>query len=130
MFYTIYKELCEEKKIKPSRVAEEIGISRAAVTNWKKNGYTPQGDVLQKIADYFNVSIDYLLGKTNIKKAPTNSEGETELQKIAAEIDNIKGSGVILHANGKYQKALRIPEDKMPLVEMFVKELTKDEKDK
>lgn len=61
MFYTIFEELCNERGIKPGRAASEMGISRAAVTRWKNEGFTPRGEALAKISAYFGVSIDYLL---------------------------------------------------------------------
>ena len=49
--------------LKPNPVAKELGLSSATVTKWK-NGTLPQSETLLKIADYFNVTTDYLLGKT------------------------------------------------------------------
>lgn len=73
MFFDIYSSLCKKVGKKPSAVAEELGINKSNVSNWKNNGYTPRGDALQKISDYFGVTTDYLLG--NEEKAPTtNSE--------------------------------------------------------
>lgn len=73
-FFDIYKNLCMEKGIAPTRAALEIGLSKATPTMWKK-GITPQAAQLQKIADYFGVSVDYLLGKTDKKEGPAS---ETE----------------------------------------------------
>ena len=67
MFYDVFLKLCKERNIKPGRAADEIGISRATVTNWKKNGYSPRQNILEKIANYFNVSSDYFMEK---KKPP------------------------------------------------------------
>lgn len=65
MFYDTFLSLCSEKGLKPGRVADEIGINRGTVTSWKKCGYTPRAEVLQRIADYFGVTVDYLLGKVS-----------------------------------------------------------------
>lgn len=62
MFYDVYVNLCQGIGKKPSTVAEQLGINKSTVTNWKKFGYTPRGDVLQRIADFFDVSVDDLLG--------------------------------------------------------------------
>lgn len=62
MFYDLYLELCKERNVSPTRAAIEIGISKATPTTWKKRGLTPQGETLNKIAAYFGVSTDYLLG--------------------------------------------------------------------
>lgn len=72
MFYDVYIELCHNNGKSPSAVAQELGINKSNVSNWKNNGYTPRGAVLNKIAEYFGVSVDYLLGKEQ-KETPTES---------------------------------------------------------
>lgn len=62
MFFDRYCELCKQKGISPSRAAIEMGINKGTVSVWKNKGTSPQAAQLQKIADYFNVSTDYLLG--------------------------------------------------------------------
>ena len=62
MFYDVFAGLCEKHGIKPSKAAEECGINKSNVSNWKNNGYVPRGGALNKIASYFGVSTDYLLG--------------------------------------------------------------------
>lgn len=62
MFYDAFLSLCDDKGVKPGRVADEIGINRATVTSWKKAGYTPRADQLSKISKYFDVPTDFLLG--------------------------------------------------------------------
>lgn len=42
-------------------VAEELGLSRNAIYQWKTS--SPKADTLQKVAEYFDVSVDYLLGR-------------------------------------------------------------------
>lgn len=74
MFYDVYLALCKKIDKKPSTVAFELGINKSNVSNWKNNGYTPRGEALNKIADYFGVTTDYLLG-AEAEKAPT-PEGE------------------------------------------------------
>ena len=65
MFFNTFLALCEKKNISPTRVALDIGLSKAAVTRWKQTESTPNGAVLCKLADYFGCSVDYLLGREN-----------------------------------------------------------------
>lgn len=74
MFYDRFKQLCDKKGVSCNKAALEIGLSNATPTKWKKTGATPSGDTLDKIAAYFGVSADYLLGKET-EKAPTE-DGE------------------------------------------------------
>ena len=39
----------------------DLGLAKGLVSNWKKRGTVPSGDILLKIADYFGVSTDYLI---------------------------------------------------------------------
>lgn len=61
MFYDAFISLCEDKRVKPGRAADDMGINRATVTSWKKSGYTPRAEQLSKIAEYFEVPTDFLL---------------------------------------------------------------------
>lgn len=62
MFYDRFMQLCDQANIKPSRAAAEIGFDRSSVSKWKKDGFTPRQEILMKIADYFKVSVDFLVG--------------------------------------------------------------------
>lgn len=73
--YEIFRKLLEEKGVTVYRVAKETGISSATFTEWKNGSYTPKQDKLQKIADYFGVTLDYLVGNETETK---NSESDTE----------------------------------------------------
>lgn len=56
------KDLCKDDGETPNSIAKLIGASSGSVTAWK-NGSAPRNATLSKIADHFNVSTDYLLGK-------------------------------------------------------------------
>lgn len=65
MFYTIYSDLCHKIGRSPSWVALQLGINKGTVSYWKNNpSASPSNETMRKIADYFNVSIDYLSGKS------------------------------------------------------------------
>lgn len=72
MFLERFTKLCEEKDVSAARVAADIGLSNSASTKWVK-GSTPSGNTLKKIAAYFNVTVDYLIGEET-KNAPSLSE--------------------------------------------------------
>lgn len=105
MFFDIFCSLCERNRITKNRAAMEIGLSNSTVTKWKKTGATPEGATLSKIASYFDVSIDFLLGKTpdayllvteyQLSEAEKAYEKETDADKkmqIALEIDALRES--------------------------------------
>lgn len=64
MFWDNFYSLCHENKKSPNAIAKELGISSGAITSWKK-GKVPHHNTLLKIAQYFGVTVDYLLGNTD-----------------------------------------------------------------
>ena len=63
MFWDRFYIMCSQQGCKPNTVTKAIGLSGAIATKWK-NGSIPNGEILMKIADYLNCSVDYLLGRT------------------------------------------------------------------
>ena len=59
--YDIFQKLLDSHGVTAYRVAKETGISTATLTQWKKGLSTPKQDKLQKIADYFGVSLEYIM---------------------------------------------------------------------
>lgn len=89
MFWQNLVELCNKKNTTPTAVVNALGISRGSVTMWK-TGAIPRDTTLKKIADYFGVSTDYLLGNED-----TPSRGdviftpkEAELVRRMQELDD------------------------------------------
>lgn len=75
MFFDIFEKLCKEKGISPTQATIDCGAPKSNVTYWKKSGSTPNSKVLANISNYFNVSVDYLLGKTDERnKTAANDE--------------------------------------------------------
>lgn len=62
-FWKRFYNLCEIANKKPNTVCTELGFSSATATHWK-NGAMPKGDALLLLSDYFDCSVDYLLGRT------------------------------------------------------------------
>jgi transcriptional regulator with XRE-family HTH domain len=61
--YEIYQKLLDERGIKNAEVSRATGISNMTLSDWKRGISTPKTDKLQKIADFFGVSLDYLTGR-------------------------------------------------------------------
>lgn len=69
-FYDKFEELCKAKGITPTRAARENGLAQSVISMWKTRGSTPQAATVQKLADYFGVTVDYLLcWNDNIQQA-------------------------------------------------------------
>lgn len=61
-FYQNYEMLCAERGVSPTKAARDVGLAQPIVSQWKKRGSTPKVETVQKLAHYFGVSVEYLLG--------------------------------------------------------------------
>lgn len=82
MFYDVYCELCQKHGLTPSGAAAKIGFNRASVTVWKNSGKAPKQELLVKIAEFFGVTTDYLLGNETEKPLVNNDEELTEYLEV------------------------------------------------
>ena len=91
--FEIVKELCRRQGISLNTLEERIGFSRNSLYSWKNS--EPKPKKLNAVADYFNVSTDYLLGRTD---NPTIAKDETiagytsdDLRKMAENAKTFDG---------------------------------------
>ena len=81
VFYDRFIELCNKKGVKPTPLVVELGLSSSNASQWKK-GSTPRPDILQKIADYFDVTVGYLVGSEENEKPALLTESELDSDLI------------------------------------------------
>ena len=89
MFSDIFKYLIQSRKISVYQVSKDTGISESLMSQWKSGRQLPKYDNLNILADYFNVSGDYLLGRTEnpnidnkaIKIVRPEEKKETDIPK-------------------------------------------------
>ena len=67
------RELRKAKGLSQKALAEAVGMSDTGIQNYELETRTPNADVIIKLADFFNVSTDYLLGRTGCKAPPCTS---------------------------------------------------------
>lgn len=73
------------------KVAKETGITTATLSNWKQGKYTPKQDKLQKIADYFGVSLEYLMtGKEDAVKEKAPELSARDERDIKKDLDSLR----------------------------------------
>ena len=88
--YEIFENLMKEHGVTAYKVSKETGIATSTLSDWKKGRSTPKQDKLQKIADFFNVTVDYLLtGNNEEKKERDYSLTIKEQENIDAEAKKI-----------------------------------------
>lgn len=108
--YEIFAQLCKQHGVTPYKVSKETGVSQPTLSEWKKGTYTPKQDKLQKIADYFGVTLDYLMGNTHadeqtppeMQKAPTlNKKDERDIARRLEETLSLLESSDALMFDGE-----------------------------
>ena len=98
MFWKRFYNLCLRAGKRPNPIGKEIGLSSGIISKWK-NGGIPNGETLMKLAKYFDVSVDYLLGLSPYIKingdlvAMENSDIELKSQ-ISENIAKLNNEGL------------------------------------
>lgn len=76
-FPDILKALRKRENLNQSELANAIGVSRSAIGMYESGQREPDFETMEAIADYFNVSMDYLHGKSEQKETPAADSDET-----------------------------------------------------
>lgn len=59
--WEVFEELRLKKGVSLYQIAKDLGFHPSLFSNWKAGRYTPKADKLKMIADYFGVSVEYLM---------------------------------------------------------------------
>ncbi len=88
------RELRNDKGKKQHEVADYLGITRPAYTAYESGNRQPDLATVARLADFFDCSTDYLLGKTNIRKYPhtiaAHHDGDDYTEEELADIEKFK----------------------------------------
>ena len=63
MFPKQIKYLRQSRALSQVQLADKLGVKKQSISNWEKDNIRPSVEMLEKIADFFDVSTDYLLGR-------------------------------------------------------------------
>ena len=100
--YEIFEKLLNERNITAYKVSKDTGVTQTALSNWKTGKSTPTAKTLQKIADYFGVTVDYLITGKDKEWAPTLTEkDEKDLDKKVENLLNAVDSDTGLMLDGQ-----------------------------
>ena len=90
--YEIFEQLLKQHGVTAYRVAKDTGVTTATLTSWKQGKYTPKPEKMQKIADYFGVSLSYLMtGKEDPsdKEPQLKPKDERDIKNILANTEQL-----------------------------------------
>lgn len=104
------KDLREDLDMKQSELAEIINTTRATISDYETEKTEPKKDVWIKLAEFFGVSTDYLMGKTNNPNNDNFTEGMEEedikelekykeLLKIKRQMEKNKKTSTLINEN-------------------------------
>lgn len=68
------RQLRDEKKMTQQEVADSLDVDRTTYTKYESGKSTPDANMLQKIAAFYDVSVDYILGRTNVRNSNNTDE--------------------------------------------------------
>lgn len=85
-FRNIFKELRKAAGLSQTEMAKRLGISRSTVGMYETGQREPDFETLEMIADFFNVDVDYLIGRTNKTTVLPNSVGGYYLSEETAQM--------------------------------------------
>lgn len=81
------KELREGKRISMDQLAKDLKVTKSRVNMWENSGTIPRGDVLISLANYFNVSTDYLLGNNSAEAIDPTKKKLNSLQRNLGKLN-------------------------------------------
>lgn len=95
--YSIFEMLCAQNSVTPYKVGKETGIATSTLSDWKNGKSTPKQDKLKLIAEFFNVSIDYLMtGKDGEKpEIPSFEPEHLELIELYSKLNKEQKSAIL-----------------------------------
>lgn len=80
------KKLRQEYGISQQRLADAIHVSQPSINKYENHNIEPEIEILKRMADYFNTSIDYIVGHTNIRRRIEHTDAchlnSTEMELI------------------------------------------------
>ena len=84
------KNLRKCNNISQVQLAQKLGVTKQCVSNWENDNILPSIDMLIKLANFFNVSTDYLLGLTRKKIIDVSGLSDNEIAHIKLIISDLK----------------------------------------
>lgn len=96
MFFDNFVRLCEQKGVKPSRALTDAGVPKSAYSYWRAeagigNDAKPTNQNAVKLAQYFNVSVDYLLTGEQKENPPQQPQNEVDaaVERIRRKLESM-----------------------------------------
>lgn len=86
--YDRIKELCNRRGITISKLESDLGFGNSSIKKWERTS-SPSVDKVIKVANYFDVSCDYLLGRSDIEGSAVDMIEDTEVVNLKRAIQKM-----------------------------------------
>lgn len=93
MFSLRVGDLRRAKNLSQVELARALGVSKQSVSNWENDNIQPSIDMLVRIAEYFGVTTDYLLGRDEELTLRASGLTPTQRAHVQAIIDDLRRGG-------------------------------------
>lgn len=88
--YEIFEQLLQKYGVTAYKVSKETGVTQSTLSDWKRGRSTPKTDNMKKVADYFGVTVDYLMnGKDEAVKKEITLTPKDE-RDIKKDLENLR----------------------------------------
>ncbi|MFQ8662242.1 MAG: helix-turn-helix domain-containing protein [Lachnospiraceae bacterium] len=107
--YEIFSKLLHDYGVTPYKVSKETGVSQSTLSDWKLGKITPKSDTMKKIADFFGVTVDYLMtgDKTPTTEPLLKPRDEKDIKEILANTEQLlKQDGLMFDGNPASPEAI------------------------
>ncbi len=90
MLGQVIRQLRQERGIKQEELGCAVGVTKQSVSNWENENIMPSIDLLVRLADYFGVSTDFLLGRTERRTLDAVGLNEQQITHLQLLIDDLR----------------------------------------
>lgn len=107
--YEIFEQLLQKYGVSAYKVSKSTGVTQSTLSDWKRGRSTPKSENMKKLADYFGVSIDYLMtGKEpEEKESQLKPRDEKDIKEILANTEQLlKQDGLMFDGQPASQEAI------------------------
>lgn len=86
------RELRNSRGISQTQLASKLGVTKQSISNWENDNILPSIEMLVKIANFFEVSTDYLLGLDNKRTLDVENLTEIQISHIQLIVDDLRSA--------------------------------------
>lgn len=87
----VIRRLRLERGLRQEELGNAVGVSKQSVSNWENENIAPSVELLLRLADYFGVSTDYLLERTDRSTVDATGLTERQMTHIQQLIEDLRG---------------------------------------